>query len=320
MMELKILSSFFQSSELTTLINVSWPAIVFMTIPFQFPISDTKCLASASNWTQTHTFYMYIYGPLLAFGARFVNPGFAERKKITSMMILVLSLWYSPMLQMLGSMYLCFQDTKGEGDPDRLNKWFLISDPKVSCEPSLERNILHFHTIVLSLFVGIGFPVISFWKIRKLRKTGKLDFDSSFANLFQFYNTRVPYFESVQFLRRGILIFALIIVRIRNFDWSHMLGGLTDWSGSNPFHSTDPTIHALINLAINGLYLLILLYSQPFVYFPSSRSKRNLFQVAEVSSTLTCLIGNGLGLTGSFFSSDQRTIDLELGKYTKGWL
>ena len=129
MMKLKVLSTFFQSAELTTLIEINWPTIVSFSLPFQLPMSDAKCLATSSGWTQNHTFYAFIYVPLLAFGARFINPGFAERKRATGMMIIVLSLWYSPMLQMIGSMFICFKDTEAKNDPDRLDKHFLVSDP-----------------------------------------------------------------------------------------------------------------------------------------------------------------------------------------------
>jgi hypothetical protein len=35
MMQLKVATTFFQTAELTTLISVSWPAMVFFTLPFQ---------------------------------------------------------------------------------------------------------------------------------------------------------------------------------------------------------------------------------------------------------------------------------------------
>ena len=96
------------------------------------------------------------------------------------------------------------------------------------------------------------------------------------VNLFQFYNTRMPYFETVQFVRKGLLILALT------------------WFPDNP------TLEAILSLGINGFFLLLLSCTRPFVYYPTSNSRRNLFQIAEVSSTITCMIGNSLALIASF--------------------
>ncbi|GMH90014.1 hypothetical protein TrST_g10996 [Triparma strigata] len=284
MMQLKVATTFFQTAELTTLIKVSWPAIVFFTLPFQLPISDTKCLASSSGWNQLHTFYAYIYGPILIFSVPLLSasgtqPRSSERKKVAGLLTVLISLWYSPLLQTIASMYDCFED------PERENGWFITSDPSVSCEPSLKRKIVNIHAGVLSLVVGLGFPLLSFLKIRSLRKADKLDFDSSLANLFQFYNTRMPYFETVQFVRKGLLILAL--------TW----------------FADSPKIQAISGLGINGSFLLLLSCTRPFAYYPTSNSRRNLFQVAEVSSTITCMIGNTLGLVGSFSASDESFID-----------
>ncbi|GMH78314.1 hypothetical protein TrLO_g15212 [Triparma laevis f. longispina] len=177
-------------------------------------------------------------------------------------------------------MYKCFPD------PERDFKSFVTSDPFVSCEPSLERTIVNIHAGALSLVVGLGFPLLSFLKIRSLRMAGKLVFDSGMVNLFQFYNTRMPYFETVQFARKGLLIFVL--------TW----------------FVDDPMIQAISSLGINGSFLLLLSCTRPFVYYPTSNSRRNLFQIAELSSTITCIIGNVLALVASFTASDQSFIDL----------
>ncbi|GMH94044.1 hypothetical protein TrST_g4059 [Triparma strigata] len=285
MMQLKVAATFFQTAELTTLIKVSWPAIVFFTLPFQLPITDAKCLASSSGWNQVHTFYAYIYGPIVVFAMALLSasgtkPRSSERKKVASLLTILVSLWYSPLLQIIASMYECFQD------PERENRWYLSTDPSVSCEPSPERTIIKIHSLALAILVGFGFPLLSFLKIRSLRKAGKLDFDSSLANLFQFYNTRMPNFETVQFFRKGLLILVLT------------------WFNDNP------VIQSISSLGINGSFLLLLSCTHPFVYYPTSNSRRNLFQTAEVSSTVTCLIGNTLALLGALTVSDQSFVDL----------
>ena len=283
MMQLKVATTFFQTAELTTLIKVSWPSIVFFTLPFQLPISDTKCLAASSGWNQLHTFYAYIYGPILIFSVPLLSasgtqPRSSERKKVAGLLTVLISLWYSPLLQTIASMYEYFPD------PERDFESFVTSDPSVSCEPSLKRTIVNVHAGVLSLVVGLGFPLLSFLKIRSLRKAGKLVFDSGMANLFQFYNTRMPYFETVQFLRKGLLIFVL--------TW----------------FVNYPVMQAMSSFGINGSFLLLLSCTRPFVYYPTSNSRRNLFQIAEVSSTITCMIGNVLALIASFKGEALRGI------------
>ena len=206
--------------------------------------------------------------PLLS--ASGTQPRSSERKKVAGLLTVLISLWYSPLLQTIASMYEYFPD------PERDFESFVTSDPSVSCEPSLKRTIVNVHAGVLSLVVGLGFPLLSFLKIRSLRKAGKLVFDSGMANLFQFYNTRMPYFETVQFLRKGLLIFVL--------TW----------------FVNYPVIQAMSSFGINGSFLLLLSCTRPFVYYPTSNSRRNLFQIAEVSSTITCRIGNVLALIASF--------------------
>ena len=54
MMRLKVLTTFFQTVELTTLIRIPWPKIVFLTLPFQFPTGERssftcKCSAADSD-------------------------------------------------------------------------------------------------------------------------------------------------------------------------------------------------------------------------------------------------------------------------------
>jgi len=279
MMRLRVTSSFYQTAELTTLIKIPWPEIVFLTLPFQFPISDTSCLTKSSGWTQVHTFYAYIYGPILLSLVPLLNassspPRSLERKKATTLITLLLSLWYSPLLQTVASMYDCFEDGEREG------KAYLISDPSVSCEPSSERTFVHFHSFAISAFVGVGFPAFSYFKIQSLKEAGKLDFDEGFSSLYQFYNTKMPHFESFQFARRGLLILLLTLLQRER-----------------------PAIHACFSLVVNGLFLVLILYTKPFIYFPSPWRGCNLYQGGEVISTLTCMIGNSLGLIGSLLPS-----------------
>lgn len=244
MIRLRVLSTYFQTTELTTLISISWPVIVFFTLPFQLPISDVKCLAASSGWTQENTFYAYIYGPVLFFFVIYLDASSSRVDSIQWMnasgtLTILTTLWYSPLLQTVASMYDCFED------PSRNNEKFLLSDTSVNCEGDFRISI-HIHAFLVLSVVGIGFPLFSFWKIRQLKIAGKLDASSSFASLYQFYNTRAPYFESVQLFRKFALINMLL------------------WVGK------DPITESVLSILINGAYLYLLILTRPFVYFPSS--------------------------------------------------
>ncbi|GMH86623.1 hypothetical protein TrST_g13909 [Triparma strigata] len=151
MMRLRVVSTFFQTAELTTLIQVAWPVIVYITLPFQLPISDMKCLASSSGWTQVNTFYAYIYGPILFFmllykwsdikttlrGASDVAESIEEieRTGTAATLTVLTTLWYSPLLQTVTSMFDCHID------PDRNDEYFLKSDPNLVVNlPSTETS------------------------------------------------------------------------------------------------------------------------------------------------------------------------------------
>merc|ERR1711871_1509210 len=129
MVRLKVLSTFFQVQELTTLIDISWPKIALMTLPFQLPISDSKCLASGSGWNLVHTFHTYIWLPILVFVAIFryarISPAKSpQRLKASSTLIFLLSLWYAPVLKTIASIFVCVEGTIGNS--------VIVADPGVS--------------------------------------------------------------------------------------------------------------------------------------------------------------------------------------------
>lgn len=286
-MRLRVLSTYFQTVELTTLISISWPVVVFFTLPFQLPISDVKCLASSSGWSQEHTFYAYIYAPLLFFLAIYLNAGKARVESVewanaSGTLTVLTTLWYSPLLQTVTSMFDCSEF------PGRVGR-FLVSDPSVSCDGD-SRISIHIHAFLVFSIVGIGFPLYSFSKIRQLKIAGKLDASSSLSSLYQFYNTAAPYFESVQFLRKAALIGMLSIFTNTNRE------------------SNRPIIESTLSLAINGMYVVVLYRVRPFVYFPSSFfGNRNLYQLAEMSGAIASLGGNVLALVASF---DEKLVNI----------
>lgn len=95
----------------------------------------------------------------------------------------------------------------------------------------------------------------------------------------------MPYFECVLFARKGLLICLLTLYRY-----------------------SEPIVQGCLSLGVNGAFLLLLYCSRPFVYFPSSWLKMNLYQMAEVNSCFICLAGNSLGLIGALDSSYTKMI------------
>lgn len=169
MVRLKVLSTFFQVQELTTLIDISWPKIALMTLPFQLPISDSKCLASGSGWNLIHTFHAYIWLPILAFVAIFryavrspkQSP---QRLKASSTLIFLLSLWYAPVLKSIASIFHCVEGTGGDS--------VIVADPGVSCETSTLRTTMVIEGLTFAFLVGVGFPAFVYWKTTNLQKQG----------------------------------------------------------------------------------------------------------------------------------------------------
>ena len=109
------------------------------------------------------------------------------RERADSFLFLLL-LGYSPFLQILGSVYKCFND-------DELG-WVLVSDPNVSCESGFHRTSVVFHVFVFGLVVGVGFPALIYVQTR-----GELDAKSPFAQIFEHYKKKVPYWEAAGLLR-----------------------------------------------------------------------------------------------------------------------
>lgn len=110
-----------------------------MTLPFQLPISDSKCLASGSGWNLIHTFHAYIYIPVAVFIATYYvakkHPAKSpSRVKAASTLLFLVTLWYTPLLKTIASIFECVTDAKGD--------WVIKVDPTVSCEVSISRRIM----------------------------------------------------------------------------------------------------------------------------------------------------------------------------------
>tara|TARA_B110000305_G_scaffold107629_1_gene121125 strand:- start:570 stop:1160 length:591 start_codon:yes stop_codon:yes gene_type:complete len=178
----KIASTFFQSCQLTTLININWPHFALYTIPFVIPFTDTKCLAGGIGLTQLHFFLGTIYLPLIAFSYLYIvirrEPTMSVRRnELEEIFGFLLLLWYSPLLQSVGQMFKCYNDPS-------LGGWVLVSDPRVSCEGT-PRNIVIVHAFLICTIIGVGLPLAIFVTTRRLRARGELRADSPLASIFE---------------------------------------------------------------------------------------------------------------------------------------
>ena len=70
MIRLKVMSTFFQTAELTAAIRIKWPQWTTW-MPFSIPVFDAKCAAALLGFESANVltfFYMFIYIPLAIFG------------------------------------------------------------------------------------------------------------------------------------------------------------------------------------------------------------------------------------------------------------
>ena len=279
MIRIKVLSTFYQAAQLTTMIKIEWPAIALMTLPFSLPFSDSKCLAAGSGWNQTYTFYAFIYGPLVAFALIFRSYNKASigtRVKFEQMVTILLILWYSPVIQVCASMFECFDD-KERG-------WSLVADPSVSCKASTSRTFVVAHMCIICTVVGAGFPAYIFYKTRKLREEKKLTAGLPLTSLFEWYTPKVPYFEAYHMIRKALLILVTTV-----FPTSVM--------------------QAIWSFVVNVLFFLVLYRKEPMIHYPSSFFKgRSLFTLAELLSAATSLVGNILAIIGAL-ADDSKSVN-----------
>jgi hypothetical protein len=127
---------------------------------------------------------VYVYGTLLVLWslrrrARARLEGSAERRDTYQQIVLFTLLVYSPLVQNAASMSRCITD------PDE--GWVLASDARVSCESSALRFATRLHATAVIVVVGVGLPLFIVWKMLQLRREEKLNGDSIYAGLFEWY-------------------------------------------------------------------------------------------------------------------------------------
>jgi len=131
MIQIKVLSTFFQTTELTTHINIKWPKIAFYTLPFRLPITDATCL-TPNFWDTRWNFLCFIYIPLLFFFWIFerwrqLPIGSSAEKKLQQLGVFLAMLWYAPLIQSAASLYDCVKD-------DVSGEYFLRADTSTECQ------------------------------------------------------------------------------------------------------------------------------------------------------------------------------------------
>ena len=170
-------------------------------------------------------------------------------------------------------MYECFKD------PDL--GWVLIADAGVSCEASSSRTVVNAHIISICTVVGVGFPLYVFYKTRQLRANGNLVAGLPLTSLFEWYRPEVPYFEAIHMVRKLLLILMTTVF-------------------------STSLVQSIMSFVINAVFLAVLKFKDPMVYYPSSFFKgKNLFILVEMLSTTTSLVGNLLAILGAMTSSND---------------
>jgi hypothetical protein len=145
---------------------------------------DANCLTNQVGWNQQLSFFVYVYSILaaLAYLRRKANrrpEGSAERRSCYEQIVLLTVLSYSPLVQNAAAMYRCVED------PDL--GLVLASDARVSCNPSVLRTATSVHAIAVIVVVGLGLPLFIFRKTLQLRHEDRLEVDSIYAGLFEWY-------------------------------------------------------------------------------------------------------------------------------------
>ncbi|GMI02905.1 hypothetical protein TrVE_jg11450 [Triparma verrucosa] len=219
------------------------------------------------------------------------NP--AVKQSVSNTVIFLATIWYTPVLQMVGKMYDCYED------PERPGSTYLLADPKLKCydidsasgetSMSTQRHFIHFVAISIAFLIGIGFPYFIVSSTRMLQRSSKLNMESSLASLYQ-YSPSMPYFEAIQMLRKAALIFTL--------SMSGVLG-------------LSPLAQSLFCFSINFIFFIVLYFTEPLIYYPCSLFKnRNLNNLSELLGAGVTLAGSILALVGALSKNNQGTVNI----------
>ncbi|GMH88492.1 hypothetical protein TrVE_jg6970 [Triparma verrucosa] len=216
------------------------------------------------------------------------------KQSVSNTVIFLATIWYTPVLQMVGKMYDCYED------PERPGSTYLVADPKLKCydidsasgetSMSTQRYFIHFVATLITILVGVGFPHFIVSSTRMLQRSSKLNMESSLASLYQYYSPSMPYFEAIQMLRKAALIFTL--------SMSGVLG-------------VNARGQSFFCLFINFIFLIVLYSTAPLVYYPCSLFKnRNLNNLSELLGAGVTLAGSVLAIIGAHSKNNQSTVNV----------
>ncbi|GMH47040.1 hypothetical protein TrVE_jg7110 [Triparma verrucosa] len=289
MMRLKVLTTFFQTVELTIAIKIGWPEFVHLTIPFSIPIADAECATEViPGWNIYIMFYTIIYFPIFMFSVLVwkisrMSPRDPLREKLSSTLIFLVVIWYLPVMKMAMNMFPCINDPDdglnyGDGVGVALR---LKLDPQIPCGvgwdgADFRRKVALTHSTLILAIIGFGLPGFIIWKLRRLRNKNQLVAESPFMSLFQWYTPEASYFEAIHMIRKALLIIMSVFLN-------------------------NTKIEVFYGFTVNVTFLLILLYFRPLVWYPCSLFPgSNLFLLSEVSSASTTTFGSFLAVIGAF--------------------
>jgi hypothetical protein len=304
MVQIKVLSTFFQTTELTTHISIQWPKVAFWCLPFRIPMTDASCL-SPPGWDTRWNFLMMFYVPVLVFVVLYLRwrqfpIGSTGEKKVQQLGVFLGMLWYTPCLQAAASMYDCVQED---------GEYFLRMDTHTPCQYKSYAGLhwfesldyIDYHAIFVGVVIGIGLPAYIFRTLRRHRRKGKLDGSSPYTALFELYIPSHCAFECCQMVRKFCLIAASGTPWHRFLPDGWVIGGWTTFA-DNPYSlKLEQRIQAYTVLGVNVVFLVVFMVTRPMVKEPSRFfPKVNLFSAAEGMSICITITGNILALIGTF--------------------
>jgi len=216
------------------------------------------------------------------------------------------TVWYAPILRLTGQWYDCFEDKeRTDRDDDVYDTgepaYYLASHPGVQCNGAGMDDgvaIININTALISLFVGIGLPVLIFCKVEHLKNAGKLNADSSFHSLYEGYTPSMAYFEAIHLFRKALLILGMTVP-------AYLSSNLAD-TGVNA-----SLIQALTGLLINIGFFALVWATRPYAPYPCSLFRNNdLNNLAELAGAGVTVAGSILAVIGSFSPYNQDLMNL----------
>ena len=174
----------------------------------------------------------------------------------------------------------CFED------PEQNGALVYTSDPKVSCEGSIQL-IITIHQVCVIFLVGMGLPLYILLLIRQEQRQERIDGFSPYTPLIDNYSPRTPWFDFVQLGRKGLLTAA---------------------TTKSKYFSSGAVFQAVASLLINLVFLALLILWKPTRYFPTSWGEFNLYLCAELASAVFVVVGNVIAIAAALIDTEVDTL------------